>query len=130
MRIEAPGQEPASVRVELAATDSERERGLMYRRHMDADRGMLFLFDQTEHLRFWMHNTYLPLDMIFITSDMRVLGVVENATPQTDDSREVPGDSMYVLEVNAGFARSHGIASGSRVVFENVHVNGAPRGRE
>lgn len=118
--LEPPGRDPVTVRAEVARTPAQTQRGLMYRRQMDADAGMLFLFPRARHMTFWMRNTYLPLDMIFITSDLRVLGVVENATPETDDVREVDGVSQYVLEVNAGFAREHGIGPGTAVRFENV----------
>ncbi len=118
--IEPPGREPAVVNVEVARTPAETQRGLMFRRHMEPDAGMIFLFPRPRHLTFWMHNTYIPLDMVFITSDMRVLGVVENATPETDDAREVDGESQFVLEVNAGYAREHGITAGAAVRFEGV----------
>jgi uncharacterized membrane protein (UPF0127 family) len=118
--LEPPGATPVTVDVEVARTSAETQRGLMFRRQMDPNAGMIFLFSRTRHLTFWMHNTYIPLDMIFITSDMRVLGVVENATPETDDPREVPGEGQFVLEVNAGFAREHGIAAGTVVRFEGI----------
>jgi len=118
--LEPPGRPPVPVRVEVAITSSQTQRGLMFRRQMDADAGMLFLFAQQRPMTFWMHNTYLPLDMIFITSDHRVLGVVENATPETDSPRDVEGESQFVLEVNAGFAREHDITAGTVVRFENV----------
>jgi uncharacterized membrane protein (UPF0127 family) len=98
----------------------ERQRGLMFREHMDADAGMIFLFERPQQLSFWMHNTLLPLDMIFIRDDMSILGVVENATPRTDDPRQVPGLSQYVLEVNAGYAARHGVRAGQRVRFEGI----------
>lgn len=120
MHLEPPGREPVIVEVEVASTPEQTARGLMYRRHLAPDAGMLFLFARPRHLTFWMRNTYIPLDMIFITSDMRVLGVVENATPLTDDVREVDGISQFVLEVNAGFAREHGIVAGTPVRFEDV----------
>lgn len=115
-----PGQDPVEVVVEVARSAEDRRRGLMDRRQLDADRGMLFLFERPEQLSFWMHNTYIPLDMIFIRADMTVLGVVENAEPLTDTSRSVPGLSQYVLEVNAGFSRRHGIHAGTTVRFEGV----------
>lgn len=118
--LEPPGAEPVTVNVEVARTSAETQRGLMFRRHMDPNAGMIFLFSRSRHLTFWMRNTYIPLDMIFITSDMRVLGVVENATPETDDAREVPGEGQFVLEVNAGFAREHGITAGTVVRFEGI----------
>jgi uncharacterized membrane protein (UPF0127 family) len=64
--------------VEVANEDRTRQRGLMFRRQMAENAGMLFLFEEQEHLSFWMHNTYLPLDMVFITSAMRVLGAVRS----------------------------------------------------
>ncbi len=113
-----PGQDPVTVRVEVARNEQQRRRGLMFRTHMDQDAGMIFLFEQPQPLTFWMHNTYIPLDMIFIDASLRVLGVVENAEPQTDSARAVPGLSQYVLEVNAGFSRRHGLTKGTAVRFE------------
>lgn len=114
------GRAPVLVRVELARTPAERQRGLMYRKELAADTGMLFLFEGSQQLTFWMRNTYVALDMIFIESSLRVLGVVENAEPQTDTTRSVPGLSQYVLEVNAGFSREHGIGPGTKVRYEGV----------
>lgn len=115
-----PGHDPISVQIEVARSEEERRRGLMFRKHLDENAGMLFLFERTQPLTFWMHNTYVPLDMIFIESSMRVLGVVENAEPLTDTGRSVPGDSQYVLEVNAGFSRRHGLVQGTAVRFQGV----------
>jgi uncharacterized membrane protein (UPF0127 family) len=70
-----------------------------------------------------MRNTYVPLDMIFIEPGMTVLGVVENTKPLSDDHCSVPGDSQYVLEVNAGFARRYGLTTGTRVHFELAPEN-------
>lgn len=114
------GRAPVLVKVELARSPAERSRGLMYRKHLDADVGMLFLFEGPQQLTFWMRNTYVPLDMIFIEPSMRVLGIVENAEPQTETSRSVPGLSQYVLEVNAGFSREHGLGPGTMVRFQGV----------
>lgn len=115
-----PGRDAVSVKVEVAKDAAQRQRGLMFREHMDDDAGMIFLFERPQQLAFWMHNTYIPLDMVFIRADMTILGVVENAEPRTDDSRQVPGMSQYVLEVNAGFTRKHGIGPGQLVKFEGL----------
>ena len=120
------GGAPVTVKVEIARTEAERRRGLMFRQHMDANAGMLFLFDEPSQLSFWMRNTYIPLDMIFIEPNLRVLGIVENAEPMTDSSRSVPGVSQYVLEVNAGFSRQHGLGPGMAVRFEG---EGLPQAR-
>ena len=106
--------------VELATTHKERQQGLMYRRSLKADSGMLFVFERQQIHRFWMKNTYIPLDMIFITEQMTVAGVVHRAQPETETARFVQRPSRYVLEVNGGFAQSNGITVGDRVVFEGV----------
>ncbi len=91
------------VAVELARTDAERERGLMFRRELALDAGMLFLFDESVPHQFWMKNTLIPLDMIFIGED-----------------RAVGAPSRYVLEVNGGWSAAHGVRAGDRVRFEGV----------
>jgi uncharacterized membrane protein (UPF0127 family) len=115
----ARGERPA-VTVELARTDAERAKGLMHRRELAPDAGMLFLFDETSEHAFWMKNTLIPLDMIFIGDDGRVTGVVARAVPGDLRARSAGGPSRYVLEVNGGWAEAHGVAPGDRVRFENV----------
>ena len=127
--LRVPGREPIAVRVEVADTDPLRDRGLMHRRHLAPRTGMLFVFERMEHQSFWMKNTFIPLDIIFIDDSMRVVGVVEDATPLTEDAREVEGDSQFVLEVSAGFARRHAIGPGTVVTFENVRRSEVRDGR-
>jgi uncharacterized protein len=114
----ASGEVP--VRVEIADEPKERNLGLMYRKEMAEDAGMLFIFDRTEVLSFWMKNTVLPLDMVFIDEDRKIVGIVENAVPFTTSPRTVGVPSRYVLEVNAGFSARHGVKAGDRVSFERV----------
>ena len=101
--------------VEVMRTPAELERGLMYRRYMPADRGMLFDFGVEQPVTFWMKNTYLPLDMIFIAQDGRVVGIKANAEPMSE--RLIPsGAPTYgVLEVNAGTAARVGLKTGDSV---------------
>src|SRR5438067_1620125 len=101
VRFETP-RGPWVVRVEIARNDPDRARGLMFRRDLPADRGMIFVFPSSEEHVFWMHDTLLALDMIFIGEDRRVVGVVANATPQTDAPRSAGKPSRYVVEVSAG----------------------------
>jgi uncharacterized membrane protein (UPF0127 family) len=108
------------VQVELARTPAERTRGLMERRELGADAGMLFLFDETSDHAFWMKNTLIPLDMLFIAEDGRIVGVVARAIPGDLSPRSAGGASRYVLEVNGGWAAAHGVGAGDRVHFENV----------
>jgi uncharacterized protein len=116
--ILAAGNQPrATVNVELAQTGPERERGLMYRSELAADSGMLFIFPAPFHATFWMHNTQIPLDMIFAAADRRVIGIIPNAEPYSDAQLAVAGDSQYVLEVNGGFCKRHGVRVGDRLEF-------------
>ena len=128
--LEPEGGRSVEVRVQLALTDPQRSRGLMHRRHLPEDAGMLFVFDRMEHQSFWMENTYIPLDIVFIDDQLRVVGVVHGAEPLTRDAREVEGASQYVLEVNAGFASRHDIRAGTPVRFENVPMDEAQDDRE
>lgn len=118
--LEPEGHPPAEVTVEIARTARQIQRGLMYREHMPPDHGMLFLMGHERIQSFWMRNTLIPLDMIFISKDMTVAGVVANTAPLTDTPRRVDRPSSYVLEVNAGWAAAHHVGAGTRVRFRNV----------
>ena len=120
--IVAPdGTSRATVAVEVANTFEQRERGLMFREHLDDNAGMIFIFKDAQPLNFWMHNTEIPLDMIFVDSSFRVTGIVANAAPRTDTLRGVDGPSRYVLEVNGGFCAKNGIKPGDRFQFMNFY---------
>jgi hypothetical protein len=106
--------------VEVADTPAKRELGLQYRRELAADRGMIFLFSAPSVQAFWMKNTPLPLDMIFIGSDRKIVGIVEQTVPFSLDSRSVGRPSQFVLEINGGLAKRHGIKAGDAVRFEGI----------
>lgn len=108
------------VKVELAATEAQIQKGLMFRRHLPLDAGMLFLMGEEREWPFWMRNTLIPLDMLFIGRDLKVVGIVENAEPLTETLRTVGKPSLYVLEVSGGFCKAHGVTAGAQVRFENV----------
>jgi uncharacterized membrane protein (UPF0127 family) len=118
--VETAAGDRLPVAVELARTDEELTRGLMHRRQLAADAGMLFLFSESGPRAFWMKNTFIPLDMIFIDDGGRVVGLVERAEPLTTSPRDPGVPSRYVLEVNGGWAARHGVRPGDRVRFENV----------
>jgi len=101
--------------VEIADTEAQRERGLMFRKKLPEGQGMLFDFHQEQPVSFWMKNTYIPLDMIFIRGDGRILRIEENATPQSEWLIPSGGPVLAVLEVIGGTARKLGIAPGDRV---------------
>ena len=119
VRLETP-RGPWVVRVEIAANDADRARGLMFRRDLPHDRGMLFVFPTSEEHAFWMHNTLIGLDLIFLGEDRRVVGVVASAAPQTDTPRTVGKPSRYVLEVSAGEAAAHAVGPGVAAAFIDV----------
>jgi uncharacterized membrane protein (UPF0127 family) len=101
--------------VEIAKTDKERETGLMFRKELADGRGMLFDFTPEQEVSMWMKNTILPLDMIFIRADGRILRIAENTEPQSLRIISSGGPAKGVLEVIAGTAKKYGIAPGDRV---------------
>ena len=101
--------------VELATNDAERSRGLMFRKELPEGQGMLFDFEREQPVSFWMHNTYISLDMIFIRGDGRILSIAENTEPLSDRLVPSGGPVRAVLEVIAGTAVKLGIAPGDRV---------------
>ena len=89
--------EPIPFRVEVAATEKERAKGLMFRTKLTSDHGMVFVMDRVANHRFWMKNTLIPLDIIVIAPDGEVVGIVEEAQPKTLQGREVGRPSLYCL---------------------------------
>jgi uncharacterized membrane protein (UPF0127 family) len=115
---------PVRVRVEIAATPSARTQGLMYRTALAEGEGMLFVFDETKDHGFWMKNTFIPLDMIFIDEGLLVAGVHANAVPQSTQTVSIGRASRYVLEVPGGWAARHGVVTGSRVELPGIATGG------
>jgi uncharacterized membrane protein (UPF0127 family) len=116
VRFETNGR-PWVVHVEVANNDAARAKGLMFRRELRPDTGMIFIFPAAEEQSFWMHNTLISLDMIFLGDDRAVVGVIDHAEPRTDTPRTVHKPSRYVIEVSAGEAAAHGVGTGTRAVF-------------
>ena len=108
------GDSEASVTVEIAATSGQRQQGLMHRKEMDEDAGMLFLFPSDLRGGFWMRNTYIPLDIAYIGADGKVQEI--RAAKPLDDTNLVPAQSYrYVLEVNQGWFERHALGVGAMV---------------
>lgn len=101
--------------VEIAATDEERQTGLMYRKELADGKGMLFDFNPEQEISMWMKNTYVSLDMIFIRADGRILRIAENTEPMSTKIISSRGQARAVLEVMAGTAQKYGIRPGDRV---------------
>jgi uncharacterized membrane protein (UPF0127 family) len=101
--------------VEMATTEEEKSTGLMYRKELPDGKGMLFDFSPEQQISMWMKNTFIPLDMIFIRADGRILRIAENTEPQSTRIISSGGLAKGVLEVIAGTAQKYGIAPGDRV---------------
>lgn len=105
-------------KVEMAVDDAQRALGLMYRRELAPDRGMLFDFGRETFISMWMRNTFISLDMLFITSDGRISFIRERTTPQSLETIEAPERNRAVLELVAGTAARLGLKVGDRVDHE------------
>ncbi|WP_290808437.1 DUF192 domain-containing protein [Ferrovibrio sp.] len=106
---------PQRFRVELADNDQSRARGMMFRTSMAPDTGMLFDFKQEQMASFWMRNTLLPLDMLFIRADGTILNIHQRAIPRDETGINSAGPVRAVLEVNGGTASRLGIKPGDKV---------------
>ncbi len=105
------------VSVEIADTPESREKGLMYREEMPNNHGMLFLMPDEIIQTFWMKNTPLSLDIIFIDRNWKIAGIIEDAVPYSTDHLSIEKPSLYVLEVNGGFCKKHEIKEGDWVEY-------------
>ena len=102
-------------RVEIADNDASRERGLMFRKSLGPDAGMLFDFHEPQYVSFWMKNTLIPLDLLFIDEHGRVVNVAAMATPMSEATIPSAGPVLGVLEIRGGRAAELGIRSGDQV---------------
>ena len=107
--------------VELAMTPEEREKGLMFRKNLDSDKGMLFIFDKEGKHGFWMKNTLIPLDIIWINNDREVVFINEKTQPCKENDCPIikpTKDAKYVLEINEGLSEKNGLSVGNKVYIE------------
>lgn len=110
-----------TIAIEIAETEGAITQGLMHRKSMSFNKGMLFIFPNNEERSFWMKNTIIPLDIIYINSDLEIVSIKDHTTPFSTDS--VPSDgkaAQYVVEVNAGFAGKYGIKEGDSIDFKRL----------
>ena len=114
------GKVKTTFRIEIAEGQEELMRGLKYRESMEADQGMLFIFPQVDYYDFWMQDTYLPLDMIFASSDESIFQIVENAKPFSEDRIAPDKPNSYVLEINAGLAKQLHITPGDKISWKRL----------
>lgn len=107
------GKTTPTVQAELALTRSERTIGLMYRKQLGDLEGMLFVFNTEEPRSFWMRNTYVELDMVYLDKDLKVVSIYEKAVPLSEEPRPSAKPAQFVLEVRGGKAKQWGVVPGS-----------------
>jgi len=108
---------PLSFTVKLAETEAQRRHGLMFTPYLPERHGMLFVFDTDAPRQFWMKNTQIPLDMLFFTSDGRLVNIVHSAIPFSLTARNSAGPARYVLELNGGVAAEIGVQADAQLVL-------------
>jgi|AVFP01.1.fsa_nt_gi uncharacterized membrane protein (UPF0127 family) len=106
--------------VEFAKTEYETQTGLMYRNSMENHQGMLFIFDDSEPRYFYMKNTRIPLDIIYLSKDKEIVTIHKEAQPFNENSLPSNGPAQYVLEINGGLVDRLGIEMGDRLEFQNL----------
>jgi len=115
------------VQVEVVSSPAKIQRGLMYRKHLPPDHGMLFVFSTDKVRSFWMKNTLIPLDMLFVREDGSIAGIERDTTPLSVESRSVGLPTRYVLELNGGWTAKYGVEAGATLRIENLPaISGAP----
>ncbi len=108
------------IQIEKAITSQEQTKGLMFRENLNENSGMLFIFPDQKIRQFWMKNTLIPLDMIWINENKEIIGITKNAQPCKADPCQIyasNGPAKYVLEINAGFAQKKGLEKGQKIDF-------------
>jgi uncharacterized membrane protein (UPF0127 family) len=106
------------VEIEIADTEKKRNQGLMWRRSMPENAAMLFIFEREQPLSFWMKNTYISLDIMYVNQAMEIVSISEFTIPHSDASLPSRAPAKYVVEVNAGFSSKFGIKPGDRIEFK------------
>lgn len=119
---DASGKTLGKFQIEVRYTCTGRQEGLMFRRAEDfpEDRAMLFVFSRPQVQSFWMKNTIIPLDMLFLDRELRVVGILPNVPPLNLSPRSVEEPSQYVVELNAGVAAKYGITPGARLTLASA----------
>jgi uncharacterized membrane protein (UPF0127 family) len=108
------------LQIEIADNAFEQQTGLMYRKHLDQNKGMLFIFDEMRVRSFYMKNTYIPLDIIYIDSDNTIINIVKNAEPLNEQSLPSDAPVKYVLEINAGLSSSWDLKPGYKISYTKL----------
>lgn len=117
------GSQKAKFNIEIADHDEAQQRGLKYRESMRDDEAMLFIFDGKQSYGFWMKDTYIPLDMLFIDYEQNIFQIDAHTTPFSEEPVEPEGYNKYTLEINAGLAEKMNITKGDRIEWTRTSSN-------
>ncbi len=120
LSITRAGREIVALDIEIADTREDITQGMMYRTQMAENRGMLFLMEDTKIQSFWMLNTLIPLDIIFLGEDRRIINIAADTPPKSIESVSSTAPARYVLEVNGGYAAKKGLQPGDLVSWERL----------
>jgi len=115
--IKKNGEFITKIDIEIADNDLKRERGLMYRDKMKLKQGMLFIFPKEDYQSFWMKNTTLPLDIIFVNKNSEIIKIHKNTTPYSLESYPSGNPAKFVVEVNAGFTDKFNVVEGDKITW-------------
>lgn len=113
--VNPDGSRTQSFTLEVAATQAKRREGLMFRKELKKDHGMLFMFPIQKKQSFWMKDTFVSLDMFFVDQNWKLVGLLENVPVNNSKPRSIDSDSQYVIELNAGVAAENQIKDGAKV---------------
>lgn len=116
--IKSSGEFITKLDIEIANSPYERQTGLMYRTILEKNQGMLFIFDKESFLTFYMKNTYIPLDLIFINDNKEIVSIYKNSKPNNTSSISSKLPSKYVLEVNEGFCENYNLKIGDKINYK------------
>jgi len=118
--IDSIGAIKKEIQIEIADNDFEQQTGLMYRKQMDTNNGMLFIFDEIKVRSFYMKNTYIPLDIIYIDTDNSIINIAKNTEPLNETSLFSNSPAKYVLEINAGLSDVWDLKTGDKINYSKL----------
>ena len=116
--MDESGKEISKIEIEIVDNEADRRQGLMYRKSMPEHRGMLFVFEEQQPQAFWMKNTLMPLDIIYVNDKNVVVSIQKNTTPLNEKSLPSTKPALYVVETNAGYTAKMGIKEGTKISFK------------
>jgi len=118
--IDSIGSVKKVIQIEIADNDFEHQTGMMYRKHMDTNKGMLFIFEEIKVRSFYMKNTYISLDIIYIDTENTIINIAKNAKPMNEASLFSNAPAKYVLEINAGLSDVWGLRKGDKISYSKL----------